>query len=101
MAVKTGDKTRDKITLALGSAQGGQQNLYSSANCLMDSNSSPVWGWGVTLFWLFKAFVWGICMEMGAIYYHSDSKNVGEKEREGVSVFPLNLTETKTGLAGL
>ena len=40
-------------------------------------------------------------MEMGAIYYHSDSKNVGEKEREGVSVFPLNLTETKTGLAGL
>ena len=30
MAVKTEDKTRDKITFALGTAQGGQENLYSS-----------------------------------------------------------------------
>ena len=60
MAVKTRDKTLDKITLALSTAQGGQQNLYSSANCLMDR--APVW-WGVYHFsscsdLLFGGFAW-------------------------------------------
>ena len=38
-------------------------------------------------------------MEMGAIYYHSDSKNVGEREKDSQCSLLTTETKTITGLA--
>ena len=73
MAVKTGDKTRDKITLAPRPARGGSTEFVQ-----LGQLSSGL-GWSLLVTLLFGK----ICMEMGAIYYRADRKNVREGSQSG------------------